>query len=326
MAQTINDNDRFEWPVKVSNSNPHANVDFHYGPYDSYAKMADTESGVPSTVYFPGFTAAVLNEDGTVTEYQLEVKEGRDYKGADGTVIVDNLQWVMKGVPKKDYITFKGTAASEDDLKTKDAAVGDMYIISNSDNSYSEYVWTGEKWELLGTATAEMKGALSVTGGGNMVIKGSSISTSYNGSQNVVLDLSDLAKASDVKNTYQTKGDYATKSDLSNYATNSSLNNYLTKTDASSTYAKSADLNSLKERVTKLEGTVNSLRDALVGVLLLKTGTEISSTPSKTALKVYGSPVTVNSTTGTTTYTVHTSSINVDLNNGKLYAKEFYEE
>lgn len=88
-----NSNEGYEWPIVVRNSSRHSNLDYYYGPYNSYEDM---EANVPSTVRDFGFTAAVHNADGSVTEYWLV-----------GTS-KSNLKWQQKFVQLNEAITVKG--------------------------------------------------------------------------------------------------------------------------------------------------------------------------------------------------------------------------
>lgn len=105
MADTSNKNEErnehgFEWPVVVRNSNPHANIDYYYGPYDSVESM---KAGVPAEVLVPGFTAAVQTADG-VTEYWIV-----SGSGADAT-------WAQKGLAS-------GTSIGNGKLMIKEADI-----------------------------------------------------------------------------------------------------------------------------------------------------------------------------------------------------------
>ncbi len=103
MADTSNKNEErnehgFEWPVVVRNSNPHANIDYYYGPYDSVESM---KAGVPAEVLVPGFTAAVQTADG-VTEYWVVSGSG------------DSATWAQKGLAS-------GTSIGNGKLMIKEA-------------------------------------------------------------------------------------------------------------------------------------------------------------------------------------------------------------
>ena len=181
-----NSNEGYEWPIVVRNSSRHSNLDYYYGPYDSYDDM---EANVPSTVRDFGFTAAVHNADGSVTEYWLV-----------GTS-KSNLKWQQKYVQFNEAISVKGSVSSLEELEAKtDNKVGDMYLIKNDDGTYSEYIWVEDNegnghWELLGTETTMMKGTLSFKGVTPTTDDGNACE-GYNGSQNVTVDMSGFASRS----------------------------------------------------------------------------------------------------------------------------------
>lgn len=190
MADTSNKNEQrnehgFEWPVVVRNSNPHASLDYYYGPYDSIESM---KSGVPAEVLVPGFTAAVQTEDG-VTEYWVVSGSG------------SNATWEQKGLASDSLVRFKGTKANLDEVKAiTDMQVGDMWLVPEDGvtDSSLEYVWTGEQWEQMGKTSSELTGTLSVTGA-DFTIDGTSKTTkTFNGTQNVTLDMSLYATRDEV--------------------------------------------------------------------------------------------------------------------------------
>ena len=181
-----NSNEGYEWPIVVRNSSRHSNLDYYYGPYESYDDM---EANVPSTVRDFGFTAAVHNADGSVTEYWLV-----------GTS-KSNLKWQQKYVQFNEAISVKGSVSSLEELEAKtDNKVGDMYLIKNEDGTYSEYIWVEDRdgnghWELLGTETTMMKGTLSFKGV-TPTTDDENTCEGYNGSQNVTVDMSGFASRS----------------------------------------------------------------------------------------------------------------------------------
>ena len=178
-----NSNEGYEWPIVVRNSSRHSNLDYYYGPYESYEDM---EANVPSTVRDFGFTAAVHNADGSVTEYWLV-----------GTS-KSNLKWQQKYVQFNEAISVKGSVSSLEELEAKtDNKVGDMYLIKNEDGSYSEYIWVEDSngnghWELLGTEQLSIKGKLKFSGvpvSGTITTDDGSDCVVYDGSQNVNVNL-----------------------------------------------------------------------------------------------------------------------------------------
>lgn len=178
-----NSNEGYEWPIVVRNSSRHSNLDYYYGPYESYEDM---EANVPSTVRDFGFTAAVHNADGSVTEYWLV-----------GTS-KSNLKWQQKYVQFNEAISVKGSVSSLEELEAKtDNKVGDMYLIKNEDGSYFEYIWVEDNdgnghWELLGTEQLSIKGKLKFSGvpvSGTITTDDGSDCVVYDGSQNVNVNL-----------------------------------------------------------------------------------------------------------------------------------------
>lgn len=178
-----NSNEGYEWPIVVRNSSRHSNLDYYYGPYNSYEDM---EANVPSTVRDFGFTAAVHNSDGSVTEYWLV-----------GTS-KSNLKWQQKFVQFNEAITVKGSVSSLEELEAKtDNKVGDMYLIKNEDGTYSEYIWVEDNegnghWELIGTEQLSIKGKLKFAGKpvpGTITTDDGSDCIVYDGSQNVNVNL-----------------------------------------------------------------------------------------------------------------------------------------
>ena len=210
-----NSNEGYEWPIVVRNSSRHSNLDYYYGPYESYDDM---EANVPSTVRDFGFTAAVHNADGSVTEYWLV-----------GTS-KSNLKWQQKYVQFNEAISVKGSVSSLEELEAKtDNKVGDMYLIKNEDGTYSEYIWVedrdgNEHWELLGTETTIMKGTLSFKGV-TPTTDDENACEGYNGSQNVTVDMSGFASRSALSTA--TSG---LSNQISNVRKSVSCRNYALKT------------------------------------------------------------------------------------------------
>ena len=168
----------FVWPVILKNPNAHANVDFYYGPYDS---LDGLKEGVPNDLWVPGFTAAVQDADGTVTEWWVQ---------GEGAA----AHWEQKGVRHDTYIALKGVKQSLAEVEAIESPeVGDMYLVPEDDGEggFLEYVHTGEKWELLGRNSGKTKGTLTVahSGGGK---------DSFDGTEDVTVDLSGYVKNADL--------------------------------------------------------------------------------------------------------------------------------
>lgn len=164
------------WNQVINNSNGHASLDYHYGPYDSI-------DDVPEAMRVTGFTCAVM-EGGRPAEWW--------WTGS---------AWERKGVPNDVYVRYRGVAASLDALEAMGAEAGDMYIVpvtgaGGQVEEYREYIRAEGRWELLGTRTAGVSGALAVEGAGDaftVTDKGVRAS-SYNGTQNVTLDLGGFSR------------------------------------------------------------------------------------------------------------------------------------
>ena len=139
----------FVWPVILKNPNAHANVDFYYGPYDSLDSLKE---GVPNDLWVPGFTAAVQDEDGVVTEWWVQ---------GEGA----SARWEQKGVRHDTYVALKGVLQSLDELEAiEKPEVGDMYLVpeEGETGSFLEYVNTGDKWELLGRNSIKTRGVITM--------------------------------------------------------------------------------------------------------------------------------------------------------------------
>lgn len=267
MADTSNKNEQrnehgFEWPVVVRNSNPHASLDYYYGPYDSIESM---KSGVPAEVLVPGFTAAVQTEDG-VTEYWVVSGSG------------SNATWEQKGLASDSLVRFKGTKANLDEVKAiTDMQVGDMWLVPEdgvTDSSF-EYVWTGEQWEQMGKTSSELTGTLSVTGA-DFTIDGTSKTTkTFNGTQNVTLDMSGFAASNDIGNgklkIKEADSVYGGQT-VENITTVFTANQSTDYTFDISSYATLSDVKSTNTRLSELEVQFYTLMELLEGCLILKNG------------------------------------------------------
>lgn len=267
MADTSNKNEQrnehgFEWPVVVRNSNPHASLDYYYGPYDSVESM---KSGVPAEVLVPGFTAAVQTDDG-VTEYWVVSGSG------------SNATWEQKGLASDSLVRFKGTKANLDEVKAiTDMQVGDMWLVPEDGvtDSSLEYVWTGEQWEQMGKTSSELTGTLSVTGA-DFTIDGTSKTTkTFNGTQNVTLDMSGFAASNDIGNgklkIKEADSVYGGQT-VENITTVFTANQSTDYTFDISSYATLSDVKSTNTRLSELEVQFYTLMKLLEGCLILKNG------------------------------------------------------
>lgn len=163
----------FVWPVILKNPNAHANVDFYYGPYDSLDSLKE---GVPNDLWVPGFTAAVQDEDGVVTEWWVQ---------GEGA----SARWEQKGVRHDTYVALKGVLQSMAELEAiEKPEVGDMYLVpeEGETGSFLEYVNTGDKWELLGRNSGKTRGVLTMIE--------SDGTKEFNGYTDMSVDLSKYAK------------------------------------------------------------------------------------------------------------------------------------
>lgn len=169
----------FVWPVILKNPNAHANVDFYYGPYDS---LDGLKEGVPNDLWVPGFTAAVQDEDGVVTEWWVH---------GEGA----SARWEQKGVRYNTYLALKGVLHSMDELEAIEKPdVGDMYLVpeEGETGSFLEYVYTGDKWELLGRNSGKTKGVLTM-------IESDGVKE-FNGYTDMSVDLSKYVKKDELLN------------------------------------------------------------------------------------------------------------------------------
>lgn len=163
----------FVWPVILKNPNAHANVDFYYGPYDSLDSLKE---GVPNDLWVPGFTAAVQDDDGVVTEWWVQ---------GEGA----SARWEQKGVRHDTYVAIKGVRNSLAELEAiENPEVGDMYFVpeEGETGSFLEYVYTVDKWELLGRNSGKTRGVLTMIE--------SDGTKKFNGCIDVVVDLSKYVK------------------------------------------------------------------------------------------------------------------------------------
>lgn len=267
MADTSNKNEQrnehgFEWPVVVRNSNPHASLDYYYGPYDSVESM---KSGVPAEVLVPGFTAAVQTDDG-VTEYWVVSGSG------------SNATWEQKGLASDSLVRFKGTKATLDEVKAiTDMQVGDMWLVPEDGvtDSSLEYVWTGEQWEQMGKTSSELTGTLSVTGAGFTIDGTSKTTKTFNGTQNVTLDMSGFAASNDIGNgklkIKEADSVYGGQT-VENITTVFTANQSTDYTFDISSYATLSDVKSTNTRLSELEVQFYTLMKLLEGCLILKNG------------------------------------------------------
>lgn len=176
MANRTDVSKTLAWNQVINNSNGHASLDYHYGPYDSI-------DDVPEAMRVTGFTCAVM-EGGRPAEWW--------WTGS---------AWERKGVPNDVYVRYRGVAESLDALDSTEAEAGDMYIVpvtgaGGQVEEYREYIRAEGRWELLGTRTAGVSGSLTVEGAGDaftVTDKGVRAS-SYNGTQNVTLDMGRFSK------------------------------------------------------------------------------------------------------------------------------------
>lgn len=171
----------FVWPVILKNPNAHANVDFYYGPYDSLDSLKE---GVPNDLWVPGFTAAVQDDDGVVTEWWVQ---------GEGA----SARWEQKGVRHDTYVALKGVLQSLDELEAiEKPEVGDMYLVpeEGETGSFLEYVNTGDKWELLGRNSGKTRGVLTMIE--------SDGAKEFNGYTDMSVDLSKYAKKDEILNPY----------------------------------------------------------------------------------------------------------------------------
>ena len=167
----------FVWPVILKNPNAHANIDFYYGPYDSLDSLKE---GVPNDLWVPGFTAAVQDEDGVVTEWWVQ---------GEGA----SARWEQKGVRHDTYLAIKGVRNSLAELEAiENPEVGDMYYVpeEGETGSFLEYVYTGAKWELLGRNSSKTRGVLTMIE--------SDGAKEFNGYTDMSVDLSKYAKKDEI--------------------------------------------------------------------------------------------------------------------------------
>lgn len=268
----------FNWPVVIKNANGHANLDYYYGPYDDLSE-------VPEKMRVTGFTCAVM-ENGAPVEYWWT-----------GT------GWEPKGLPKDTYVKFKGVKDTVDALNDTEADVGDMYIVpvkgsSGAISEYKEYIRANGRWEMLGSRAAGVSGTLSfVNADGRVTTQGANgkdvVTDSYNGTQNVTLDLdmSEYLGKAEAGETYLTKNaaseTYLTINEAKgSYATNENVAN-ITKTIVNSVVngaVKDGALNvKLPDEAAGKLFSANQSEDSLLDLSGLATKTEVASSISEVA-------------------------------------------
>jgi hypothetical protein len=175
----------FMWPVVVKNANPHASLDYYYGPYESLDTL---KASVPSTVAVPGFTAAVQTSTG-VTEYWVTSGEG-------STAI-----WQQKILTTENTLTLKGIKSTLADVEAlTDMSVGDMWLVPETSSENAEYVWTGSAWEKMGVVSSVAHCTLTLKGAKFTVGETSTETSTFNNTQDVVLDLSGFVTANELDN------------------------------------------------------------------------------------------------------------------------------
>lgn len=173
----------FMWPVVVKNANPHASLDYYYGPYESLDTL---KASVPSTVAVPGFTAAVQTSTG-VTEYWVTSGEG------------SSAIWQQKILTTENTLTLKGIKSTLADVEAlTDMSVGDMWLVPETSSENAEYVWTGSAWEKMGVVSSVAHCTLTLKGAKFTVGETSTETSTFNNTQDVVLDLSGFATADDL--------------------------------------------------------------------------------------------------------------------------------
>ena len=262
----------FNWPVVIKNANGHANLDYYYGPYDDLSE-------VPEKMRVTGFTCAVM-ENGAPVEYWWT-----------GT------GWEPKGLPKDTYVKFKGVKDTVDALNDTEADVGDMYIVpvkgsSGAISEYKEYIRANGRWEMLGSRAAGVSGTLSfVNADGRVTTQGANgkdvVTDSYNGTQNVTLDLdmSEYLGKAEAGETYLTKNaaseTYLTiNAAKGSYATNENVAN-ITKTIVNGTVKDGALNVKLPDEAAGKLFSANQSEDSLLDLSGLATKTEVASSISE---------------------------------------------
>ena len=262
----------FNWPVVIKNANGHANLDYYYGPYDDLSE-------VPEKMRVTGFTCAVM-ENGAPVEYWWT-----------GT------GWEPKGLPKDTYVKFKGVKDTVDALNDTEADVGDMYIVpvkgsSGAISEYKEYIRANGRWEMLGSRAAGVSGTLSfVNADGRVTTQGTNgkdvVTDSYNGTQNVTLDLdmSEYLGKAEAGETYLTKNaaseTYLTiNAAKGSYATNENAAN-ITKTIVNGTVKDGALNVKLPDGAAGKLFSANQSEDSLLDLSGLATKTEVASSISE---------------------------------------------
>ena len=129
----------FVWPVILKNPNAHANIDFYYGPYDSLDSLKE---GVPNDLWVPGFTAAVQDKDGVVTEWWVQ-GEGASARWEQKDRHDTALKGVLTMIESDGTKEFNGCTdmsvdlskyAKKDEILKQDLGV--MYMDLKSGSSY----------------------------------------------------------------------------------------------------------------------------------------------------------------------------------------------
>lgn len=314
MANRTDVSKTLAWNQVINNSNSHVNLDYHYGPYDSI-------DDVPENMRVTGFTCAVM-EDGRPAEWW--------WTGS---------AWERKGVSSDVYVRYKGVASSLEALGALEAEDGDMYIVpvtgdGGSVEEYREYILAEGRWELLGTRTAGVSGSLSVTGAGDaftVTDKGVRAS-SYNGTQNVTLDMSAFAKADHSHDSrYYTEAEVDDK--LSGYYTkeevDDKLSGYWTK-DVAYLPASSFDPG-VKEIVNSLYlqdkiENADWFKEAVESAVASKLRSVYGHFDGALCQKDDGALQRVDAVIGESSVGVTKTDVGVNISDGAVTAKEFYEE
>lgn len=292
MANRTDVSKTLAWNQVINNSNGHASLDYHYGPYDSI-------DDVPEAMRVTGFTCAVM-EGGRPAEWW--------WTGS---------AWERKGVPNDVYVRYRGVAESLDALDSTEAEAGDMYIVpvtgaGGQVEEYREYIRAEGRWELLGTRTAGVSGSLTVEGAGDaftVTDKGVRAS-SYNGTQNVTLDMGRFSKdGHDHDARYYTKEEVDAK--CADYFPGSALD------DAIELIVNSAYL---KERIASSDWFQEAV-EAAVQKKLFALYNNISGALCMSGDKVYKTTFSAS----LTSVSVSKEDTGVSVSGGEVTAKAFYE-
>ncbi len=186
MANIHNDSkDKIQWPVVIMNQQERSSLDFYYGPYESLSDL-DNPEVLPVNLKTVGFTVAVVDED---KKHPVEYW----WTGSG---------WERKTVDVSSVVRLKGIVESETALnKLTGQSNGDMYLVP-SGSEYQEFVWVADKgkWELLGLRSASLNQGLTISNAAGAMTVGSKTKQSngtYNGSQDVTLDMSKFVTTAD---------------------------------------------------------------------------------------------------------------------------------